>query len=157
MGSVVVDRCNPGMVMGRSERGSGCSENRAVPPAPDDFRVGEMREDLRDGPFSRRRALAQRRRRSSLDQPPELLGGPHLDLERVLAVEVTQNALHVLLGSFLHGSRPSELFVTTTKPPNSDRATPVTHTSLEHRLSRAPRRTAMPRRETLPPIMPTYP
>src|SRR5258708_18573796 len=157
MASVVVPRCDPGVLVERLERGSRRPENRADPPAPDDFRVGEMREDLRDGPFSRRRALAQRRRRSSLDQPPELLGGPHLDLERVLAVEVTQNAFDVLLGSFLHGSRPSELSVTRTKPPNSDKVTPVKHSTLEHRLSGAPRRTAMPRRETLHPIMPTYP
>jgi len=55
----VVAGYDPDVLVIGLDRGSGCAENRPDPSTADDFRVGEMRNDLRDRPFVRRWPLTE--------------------------------------------------------------------------------------------------
>src|SRR4029077_17818509 len=98
--SVVMTDREPGILIECLKGGSWRRENRADPPARDDLRIGEMRDDLRDGPLLRRGALVQARCRHALYQAVELLRGPRLDGERILFTHITKQPLDVLLGRF---------------------------------------------------------
>src|SRR5207244_13235668 len=113
---VVVPGDNPCVLIKCLYRGSRRRQNRPAPPTCDDLRISKMREDLGDRPLSRPGALAQPGRRCALDQALEFLGGLRLDVERILSTHIGQNALDVLLGSFLHWSIPS---VNTLEAPSS--------------------------------------
>src|SRR5438105_3490504 len=78
------------------------AENQSNAKADDNFRVGEMRNDLADRPFLWGRTLAQSGSGDALDKATELRGGCSLRDERLLAFHVAKNALRVLLRCFVH-------------------------------------------------------
>src|SRR5207245_7039929 len=118
---VVVPGGNPCVLIKCLYGGSRRGQNRPDPLTSDDLRISKMREDLGDRPLSRPGALAQPGRRCALDQALEFLGGLRLAVERILSTHIGQNALDVLLGSFLHWSIPS---VNTLAAPSSTACAP---------------------------------
>src|SRR5262245_46439877 len=82
------------------------SENQADPKGADDLSVGEVRDDLADRPLVRRRARAQRRHGHGVDQMLEPPRRRRQHVERLLALEVSENPLRVLLRSLAHTGNP---------------------------------------------------
>ena len=101
---VVVPGGHQGVLIHRLDGGSRRHENRLDPRAYDDLDIGKMGEDLCDRPLSGRGAPAQLRWGCARDQALEVRGSLRLDGERILVTDMTQNALHVLLGGFLQWS-----------------------------------------------------
>src|SRR5260370_1421412 len=126
---VVVPGGHQGVLIHRLDGGSRRHENRLDPRAYDDLDIGKMGEDLCDRPLSGRGAPAQLRRGYARDQALEVRGSLRLDGERILVTDITQNALHVLLGGFLHWSdgRMGRWVVPLNRPsaPRGDRQSPV--------------------------------
>src|ERR1700674_823559 len=77
-------------------------QNEAHAPAAYQFGIRQMSENFRDRPLSRFRSPRQLLLAQRLDQLLELLRSLSLHPQRIFAIDVAKNALHVLLRSFLH-------------------------------------------------------
>lgn len=93
---------NPGILIEGLDGSTRSAENRANPPANGDFHIGEMRDDFRDRPLRRRRALAQLGGRGAADQARQLFRCRGLHFQGILAREFALDPLHVLLNRFFH-------------------------------------------------------
>ena len=78
------------------------AEDGANAIGADDLGVGEVREDFADGPMRGRRPRAQGLVRHAVDQASERLRRCALNGQRLLSLDVPEDALRVLLRCFGH-------------------------------------------------------
>src|SRR3989441_1755742 len=93
---------HPGILIDRYNGSPRHVQNQSHTKTDDDFRIGEMCENLIDRPFVRSRTLAQFGRGQALDYPLEFLCCGSLNRQRLLPFDVSCYPLNVLLRCFVH-------------------------------------------------------
>src|SRR5947208_4183685 len=93
---------HPGILIDRYNGSPRRVQNQSHTKTDDDFRIGEMCENLTDRPFVRSRTLAQFGRGQTLDYPLKFLCCSSLNRQRWLPFDVCCDPLTVILALFLH-------------------------------------------------------